>query len=84
MTPDNAIELTYKFPRGEQKYKPTMIDYKHAIRAINKYSDHKLRNIIDRKDSICLMGKPELKKKITDLLYLDGVDAIVNYIKSEL
>ena len=30
------------------------------------------------------MGKPELKKKITDLLYLDGVDAIVNYIKSEL
>jgi hypothetical protein len=80
MNKEDAVNLTYKV---ERKYKenPTMLSWERVMKAMDLYADSKVKNIVSNTDVMRSLADSELRKKMLELLYNGGVDAIVNYIK---
>lgn len=77
MTKEEAIIKSLVRPNNYRF--PSMIDSKRAMRAMDMYTDFKLNEV----NKIHSMPSKELRSKIIELLYNDGADAIVKFIKGE-
>lgn len=81
MNKEEAIRKTYSRPRYNKSYIPSMVSWDRVMKAMDFYADSKVNLIISNADEIRSMSDLELRNKMLELLYNNGVDAIVDYVK---